>query len=216
MRALLILLAAVCAGGCSLVGGIEAVDEHIYRIPAGSPVEVAGERRKGVQLVVKDTHADVFVNSQKIIFSSDGIEQGYYQFASWAESPPKRFSTLLVLALEQSGLFDSVTSIGAGALGNYQLNTSMLECYHDTSTKPGAARVRIRAELVEAVSRKFVEQSLFESRVELKSYDARGAVDAITEALQKAIGDIVRWLDQQDYSAVKTQTDVVVTPSQSQ
>lgn len=200
MRAL-ILLVLLSLSACSLVGGFQAVDEHLYRIPAVS-VEPVAARREGVQLVVKDMQSDVFLNSQKIIFSADGIEQGFYQYANWAEPPPKRFTTLLLMALDQAALFQSATSISAGAIGNYQLNTVMLECFHDTSSKPGKARIKVRAELVEALSRKLVAQRLFETDVELKSYDARGAVDGISEAMQKMIREIVGWLDRQDYKLI--------------
>jgi len=177
---------------CSL--SVDAFSIKFYQLPDVTVEPLpASAHRAGVLLAVRETRANALINSHKILFSSDGVEQGAYQYASWGEPPPKRFTTLLISALESSGLFDSVTHIANSTLNNFQLSSEILELYHDTSNKPGTVKLKVRVELMETLSRRLAAQNVFAVEKKLDSYDARGAVDATAAAVGEAINEIVQW-----------------------
>ena len=193
-----ILKAAVACAASALLSGcalsVDAFSVKFYQLPDVSVAEQpASAHQSGVLLAVRDARANPLINSHKILFSSDGVEQGFYQYASWAEPPPKRFTALLISALESSALFDSVTHIANSTLNTFQLNTEILELYHDTMSQPGVTKVKVRIELVETVSRRLAAQKVFSVEKKLDSFDARGAVDATGAAVQQVINDIVLW-----------------------
>lgn len=198
MRQFFGLLLLLSLTSCSSLLGVTAEEHHWYQIPAMAaftPVEASNLSSK--RLLVKDARADSFVNTHKIIFSADGVEQGSYQFASWVEPPPSRFTQLLVQGLGESKIFTSVSPLSSSTLADLQLNTGILECYHDTSSAPGQAKIRIVVELVNMKNWSLVEQTTFERAVPVAAYDSRGAVDALAKAVHLLVGDIISWLSRQ-------------------
>jgi len=147
----------------------------------------------GVRLALRPMVASQLNNSQRILFSSDGVEQGYYQFANWAEPPPKRITAILLDAFEASKIFDSVSFAWNSATADYVLVSELVECLHDTSTEPGKAKVRIRAELVRLSTRELIAQRSFSAEVPVASYDARGSVEAITSAVHTIGFQMLDW-----------------------
>ncbi len=189
---LITFVAAATLSACSL--SVDAFSVKFYQLPDVAVQSLPPNmHHSGVMLAVREARANPLINSHKILFSSDGVEQGFYQYASWAESPPKRFTALLISALEHSGAFDSVTHIANSTLNTYQLNTEILELYHDTADRPGMAKIKVRIEVVETVTRRLAAQQVFASEKKLDSYDARGAVDAMGAAVNEVIGEIVQW-----------------------
>ena len=196
-RVQFILLAAyvmLTFGGCSMLFGVEAWDEKLYQIPEVRLSSDGGyKHQSGIRLTVRPTISSQLINSQRILFTSDGIERGFFQFANWAEPPPKRITSLLVQALGESKIFDSVSLASTSAAADYQLVTELLECIHDTSSSPGNAKVRIRVEMINLSSRELVGQRTFSKEVEVESYDARGTVEAISKAIHGIIEEILQW-----------------------
>jgi ABC-type uncharacterized transport system auxiliary subunit len=148
-------------------------------------------------LLIKNTAADSFINSNRIIFGDSEYERGFYRFASWVESPSTRFSTLLLTAIEKSGIVRNVSRSTGTVLGTVQLNTEMIECYHLTTPGRGVGKVKVRAELLSLQNRSVIAVKEFSSEVPVKSYDAEGAVVAISSALNQIVVEMVPWLNEQ-------------------
>lgn len=184
----------LCFGGCSSLFGVQALDGKLYQIPElRLSSDVAYKRQSGIRVSVRPAISSQLLNSQKILFTSDGVEQGFYQFASWAEPPPKRVTSLLLQALEDSHIFDAVLFASTSAAADYQIVTELVECVHDIKESPGVARVRIRVEMINISSRELAGQRTFNKEVPVQSYDARGAVDAMTAAMHELVKEILEW-----------------------
>jgi ABC-type uncharacterized transport system auxiliary subunit len=180
--------------GCSMFFHIEPHERKYYQLPEVhlDPPEEAGACP--LNLVIKDSRADSFVFSHKIVFSSSPYEQGFYQYASWVESPPIRLPQILIAALEESGRFRSVSHISSAVTGDMQMSSVLLEFYQDTSAEPGSVHVKIQAELAGAGGRKFIAQRTFEKEVPAASFDAEGAVQAFSRAVKEIFQDMQLWM----------------------
>jgi ABC-type uncharacterized transport system auxiliary subunit len=149
------------------------------------------------QLLVREAVGNAFIDSYRIIFGADAASRGFYQFAQWVEPPPKRITFLLLERLDRSGVFKSVSRVGSSVLGNRQVNIEVLEFFHDISSRPGEVVVHFRVELVDANSRALLAKEDFKQSIKLKKFNARGAVDAFSEAVNLMLDDIVVWLANQ-------------------
>ncbi len=196
LRLYSLLLILVIFQGCGLIPKLTPSEINYYTI-TGPSKEVKKSNFPSPQvLLIKDTEADTFIKSNKIIFADSSYERGYYRFASWVESPPKKFSTILLLALEESNSFKTVSRSTGSVLGDLQLNTEMIECYHDTSSTlgKGDAVVKIRTELVDLNERTIIDRKEFSAVIPVHSYDASGAVQGIDVAINKIVIEIVNWV----------------------
>jgi len=148
----------------------------------------------GRTLLVLDTVATPFYDTDNLAFSRAPGTRGYYQFARWTERPGKRFGDLLRARLEAQGEFATIATAGGHVRGELLLDTELTEFYHDAQTAPGSVLVVLRAELVDLKSRSLLGRKQFERRVEAASYDAAGAADGFNQAVSGIIDDLTAWL----------------------
>jgi cholesterol transport system auxiliary component len=152
--------------------------------PAGPPSPV---------LLVLDTTASGFYDSDQLVFSRTPGTRGQYQFARWTERPGKRLADLLRARLDRQGNW-RVAGAGGYVRGDLMLDTELVEFYHDASTTPGSLRMVLRAELVDLRQRSLVGRQTFEQSVPLASYDAAGAAQAANQAVARMLDALTAWL----------------------
>ena len=187
----LILLASLLAG-CSLPGKPKESATYFVLNDPG-PVQRSATTHPGI-LLVREMDASVFYQDNRLTYSRTPATRGHYQFAYWSESPAQRLSWMLRQRLEAAGVFDTVIHLGAGVVGDYLLNTRLIDFYHDAATPPGAALLLLDAELVRRDTAVLVEHRIFVAQVPAASFDAEGAADALGRAANQVIDEIVNWL----------------------
>ena len=180
--------------GCSAFFSVASYEHKFYQLPDNQAPAPDVHPHCPLGLVVRDGRANPFINSHKIIFASNGYEQGFYQFGSWVEPPPKRISALLITDLDQTKLFDSVSHISDSARGDLELSLEIQEFYHDTKEHPGTANIKIDCDLLSTRTRKITAHRTFSKSIELKSYSADGAVEALAQGTEQVLNEIVDWL----------------------
>lgn len=153
----------------------------------------AHERSNAPTLLVPDTTAGGFYDTDQLVFSRSTGTRGQYQFARWTERPGKRFADLLRARLDRLGRY-RVAAVGGYVRGDLMLDTRLVEFYHDASSKPGTMRLELRAELVDLRHRTLLGRRTFEQRVPLASYDAAGAAQASNVAVGRVLDDLSGWL----------------------
>src|SRR5690606_8678856 len=99
--ALTLAALALLLGGCINIGdksGGPAVVHYVLSDPAAAgAVAPAPERPADVlpTLLVLDTTAGSFYDTEQLVFSRSAGTRGQYQFARWTERPGKRFADLM-------------------------------------------------------------------------------------------------------------------------
>jgi cholesterol transport system auxiliary component len=139
-------------------------------------------------LLVHPTSVSAFYDTQRLVFSRAEGQRAYYQFAAWTERPGRAFSELLIRRLGAS----STTS---GIKGDLILHTRLEELYHDAGSNPGAVRIAVSVELVDAAGRLVGERRRFSRSAPATSENAAGAVEAANRAVTEVLDEIVAWVE---------------------
>ena len=148
-------------------------------------------------LRVREMRAGRFIDSQRIVFSSNARTRGYYQFAFWVDPPPRRISFLLESALDDSRFFNAVVRESSGIAADYELVTEIIDFYHDTEKRPGSAKIKVQAELVDLSNRQVKARKVFYAEANASSYNVEGAIDGFQSALNEVIVGIIFWIEQE-------------------
>lgn len=199
MKLTAIVIASVLGlSGCvnlGLDGGGKDAAEIVYYVledagrqatPASSPAERV--------LVLVDTQAGAFYDTDGMAFSKQPGTRGYYQFARWSERAGKRFSDLLLNRLEMEKTYSAVASTSSNVRGDLLLTTDIVEFFHDANQQPGVARMELRAELVDLKTRSLVARKTFSQSVAVTGFDAAGAHKALNQAATQTLNDMLDWL----------------------
>lgn len=146
-------------------------------------------------LLVAPTTASSFYETQEIVYSRAPGVRAYYQLHAWTERPARRITELLVTRLEREGLFKTVAAAVSGVQGSLVLNTHLVEFYHDAADPPGSVKVTITAELMDPALRVLLARRTFDRSARAATYDAAGAVHALSGAVTAILDDIASWVD---------------------
>lgn len=179
-------------GGCSLNGPRQATTWYVLEDPG----QMAAAPRPVWQdtLLLRETDAPAFYQGPALIYSRAAGTRGQYQYARLTEWPAPRIAQLLRQRLEQAALFQAVAPLGAGVSGGYQLNTRLLDFYHDARQAPGEVILVLEAELIRRADARLLARTRIETRAPAASHDAAGAAGAANAALGQALDRISVWL----------------------
>jgi len=190
----LILLSMLALSGCSLPGKPrQGVSYYVLTDPG--PVAPSPTTHPGT-LLLREMEAPPFYQDARLAFSRAAGTRGQYQFAQWSEPLPSRLNWMLRQRLEAAGVFQHVAPLGSGVLGDYQLNTRLIDFYHDASASPGVALTTLEAELVRRANGELLDRRIFVAQVPVVSYDAAGAADALGQCANQVMDELVVWLGQ--------------------
>lgn len=186
-----VLVALVLAGCGSLPGPGQPVTHYVLNNPG--PVEHVGHTHPGV-LLLREMDASAFYQSPGLAFSRQPGTRSHYQFAQWAELPAKRLTWLLRQRLETAGVYTTVAPLASGVIGDYQLNTRLIDFYHDASSPPGTVFLLVEADLVRRSKGELVARQMFVAQKPVSTFDAAGAAEAMNRATNEVIDEIAVWL----------------------
>ena len=81
--------------GCSLGIDFTPKEQTFYTIAERPGIASSSAEKLSFDLAIRETGATPFLSGRKIIFGQTPQTRGFYQFASWVEPLPKRFSAIL-------------------------------------------------------------------------------------------------------------------------
>jgi cholesterol transport system auxiliary component len=186
---------ALLLAGCTSLPGRSGQPSTSYVLTSPGPVVHATHTNPAV-LLLRDMDASTFYQSPSLAFSREPGTRAHYQFAKWTELPAKRLTWLLRQRLETAGVFATVAPLGAGVVGEYQLNTRLIDFYHDASSQPGSVFLIVEAELVRRAKGTLVAHQAFVAQQPVATFDAAGAAAAMDRAANQVIDEIAVWLEQ--------------------
>lgn len=189
----LLMLAALLAGCLRMPGPGQAVIYHVLTDPG--PV-VRSPRQHPGTLLVREMDASALYQVPSPVYSREPGTRMHYQFVRWSEPPAKRLTWLLRQRLEAAEVFAVVSPLGGGVRGDYQLNTRLVDFYHDTATPPGVVLLVLEAELLRRTDARLLERRMFVAQQPVSSHDAAGATEAMGRAANRVIDELTLWLAQ--------------------
>lgn len=189
---LLILVVLVLLGGClRMPGPGQAVTYHVLTDPG--PVVRSPGTHAGT-LLVREMDAPALYQVPSPVYSREAGTRTHYQYARWSEPPAKRLTWLLRQRLEAAGVFETVSPLGGGVRGDYQLNTRLVDFYHDTASPPGDVLMLLEAEVLRRTDARLLERRMFVAQQPVASHDAAGATEAMGRAANRVIDELTLWL----------------------
>ncbi|MFA5082450.1 MAG: ABC-type transport auxiliary lipoprotein family protein [Hydrogenophilaceae bacterium] len=192
MKNLLWLLPLIWLSGCSALPG-PAQPATYYVLNDPGPVASSPRTLPGV-LLLREMDASAFYQEPRLAYSRIPGTRANYEFAYWTELPAKRLSWLLRQRLEAARTFAAVAPLSGGIIGDYQLNTRLIDFYHDASTPPGTVLLLVEAELVRRDRGVLLGRRIFVSQQPVAAFDAGAAAQAMNRAANQVLDEIVAWL----------------------
>jgi cholesterol transport system auxiliary component len=195
MKPILGVLLALSLAACGLAGPQRATTWYVLDDLAPAVAASADPQPAWPgALLVMDTQSPGFYEDSALAYSRTPGTRGHYRYARLLDLPAQRATQLMRQRLERMGLFQTVAAPGAGIFGRYQLNTRLLDFYHDASQPPGAVRLVLEVELVSREDARRIAQIRIDTRAPTPSADATGAAKASSQALTQALDQLVAWL----------------------
>lgn len=179
------------AGRGALPGPSQPVTHYVLTDPG--PVAQAAKARPGT-LLLREMDASAFYQEPRLAYSRVPGTRANYEFAYWTELPGKRLTWLLRQRIEAAGAFASVAPLSGGIIGEYQLNTRLIDFYHDAASPPGVVLFLVEAELVRRDQGRLLGRKVFVAQQPVVTYNAEGAAEAMNRAANQVIDEIVAWL----------------------
>jgi cholesterol transport system auxiliary component len=192
-RAAVLLVLISGLGGCSLPFNLKPSATANYVLTDEADLSCSGIKVGG-QLLVREMTGSGYAESHRIVFSRKPNERGSYQFAFWTETPSKQLTDLLIRKLQECEVFAVVARAGSGAVGDMQLNSELVDFYHDLSQGKGVVKVMVRAELIELKTRRVISGTQFTRTEPVLTENVEGAVTAFNRAASQVRGELMSWL----------------------
>ncbi len=135
-------------------------------------------------------------DSDRMVYTRDGVGHAYYQYANWSERPLRRLLTLAERRLALEAGVQAVAPSVSGVRGDLLLTIYLDELVHDHTTQPGEMRLGTRAELLNWRRRTLLARRDFQLTAPLTRADARGANQAANQALTAWLDILTPWVKQ--------------------
>lgn len=197
-----LLISALALSGCVNLGmdsgGKDAPEITYYVLEdagrAAAPAAMSAVAPTARVVVLSDTQAAAFYDTDGMAYSRQSGTRAYYQFARWSERSGKRFTDLLLARLEQEKVFSAVALTSSNVRGDWLLITEIIEHYHEAGQAPGVVKMELRAEVVDLKTRSLLSRKTFSQSVTAGSYDAAGAHKAFNQAATQTLNEMLDWL----------------------
>ena len=195
LRRMRVGLAILSLGGCGVLPGTARKPATYFILTDPGPL-VFGAFTHRATLLLREMDVPAFYQVPRLAYSREAATRNHYEYARWSEPVGQRLTWLLRQRIEGSRVFDSVATLGSGVLGDYQLNTRLVDFYHEASAPPGVVLLVLEAELIHRESARLIDHRLVVSQIPVARHDAAGAADAMGIAANQAIDEVILWLEQ--------------------
>ena len=159
----------------------------------GQVAPSASASRIDAVLMVSTGTAPALFDSERMVFTRDGVGRSYYHHASWSGRPSRRITELAEARLSSTDDYRAVVQSVAGVRGDLLLTLRIDELTHDDSVQPGQMRLAVVAELVDWRHRRFIQRQRFEHSAPVVTADAQGASQAANVAATALLDSLAVW-----------------------
>jgi cholesterol transport system auxiliary component len=146
-------------------------------------------------LLLTTGDSQALYESDRIVFTPDGVSRSYYQYANWSERPGRRILSLAETRLAGGGGFRSVARTTGAVRGDLILTLRLDELAHHVAAPPGELRLALNAELVDWRSRILLARRRFVQSVPVTSFGAPGAARAANVAVTAVLDALGEWVE---------------------
>jgi len=184
------MLVCVALSGCALFGsGKKPLDQYDL---SPSPHVSLGQRLE-VQIVINRPSAARSLDTERILVKSSSAKLAYYPGAAWSDRLPQLVQGRLVEAMQNSGRFRAVGDDRDKIHNDIQLLSNIRVFHVDVAGEVVTARIEIFMKLVDGRSQRILSSRKFSASSVAAGDSADAAIEALNQAHQKIIPQIVKW-----------------------
>jgi len=190
----LLLLTFLIFTGCSVTNA--PITE--YRIaPQVKSIDYSSSLCKDKSLKVAQVFSLSSLRSKKMNYALHDYQEFSFTESEWAISPNKSITKAIVKSVRASDIFSNVTSFKSRSSSDMILETSVEDFmqYFTNRDEKSYVNVVMSMTLIDAKSSKSVATKTFTKRVDVKSMNAYGGVNALNTALETILQEQNVWLE---------------------
>ncbi len=146
-------------------------------------------------LKVAQSFSTTAIMSVKMNYAQGSHKQYVYSESQWADSPDRAINAEIVKLLQTTKLFKSVLTSKSRSQSDLILEINIedfMQYFNDDASKSYVNAV-ISLSLLDTATNSVIATNTFESRVDTKSLDADGGVEALNKALIDVLEQINIW-----------------------
>lgn len=192
MRIILIIL-TILFSGCT------TIKPHVaeYRVVAKDlKIGNAATGCKEKSLKVAQAFSSNSLMSLNMDYTESNNRVFSYSQSQWLESPNSLVSAELLKSIRDSELFSSVHSSKSRVKSNLVLETNIEEFmqFYSQDMKSSFVHVVVSLTLIDAKTNSVIADKTFSSKLDAKTVDAKGGVEALSSALSEIVSQNIEWL----------------------
>ncbi|MCC6135013.1 MAG: ABC-type transport auxiliary lipoprotein family protein [Candidatus Contendobacter sp.] len=188
----MMLLGTLTLAGCTLPQD-NSPPPQTYLLEVGAFTPPPARRSGSKTLLVTVPKAAPGFDSNRIAYTKEPLKLDYYQSNVWSDTPAKMLLPVLVRAFEGTGAFKAVVSPPAPALANLRVDVDVIRLQQEFTGPPSQVRFTARIKVVDMKSGHVLGTQVFEALEPAPSEDAYGAARAANGAVQKVLGEMIRF-----------------------
>lgn len=194
MKILLTLITVFLFVGCTTMKPhvtefrVITKDTHIKSISKGC---------KENSLKISQAFSSASLLSLNMDYTESNNQIFSYSQAQWQESPNSFITSALYKSIRDSALFKSVHSFKSRVKSDFVLEIDVEEFmqFYTKDMSSSYVNVIISLSLVDAKTNTVVKANKFSSKIDTKTQDADGGVEALSLALDEIISKNIEWLE---------------------
>jgi ABC-type uncharacterized transport system auxiliary subunit len=189
-QAALVILIAASAAGC---GGSRPV--KYYVLDAGPAPAVSAAPQIPVNLLVSRVSAAHLYRDDRLVYGSNDVQLGTYEYERWAEPPAGMMEDLVIKTLRATGSYRSVSRIASNLRGDYIVRGQLFAL--DEVQSPGlSARFSFQMELYDPKSGTTVWSSSYTHDEPVNGKKVSDVVEAMDRDVRAGVTQLIGELGQ--------------------
>jgi ABC-type uncharacterized transport system auxiliary subunit len=189
LAATAILLAASVAG----CGGSRPV--KYYVLDAGPAPAISAAPQVPVTLLVSRVTAAHLYRDDRLVYGSNDVELGTYEYERWAEPPAGMMEDLVIKTLRASGNYRSVSRIASNLRGDYIVRGQLFSL-DEVQSNGLAARFSFQMELYDPKSGSTVWSSSYTHDEPVNGKTVSNVVEALDRNVKAGLAQLTGQLNQ--------------------
>ena len=171
---------------CTALQPPQAEQSSTYVLEA-MPAAGAPRPKRDLVLEVSAPRARPGFDTPQIAYTQRAHALEYFARNRWADTPARMLAPQIAQALEHSGGFRAVVQAPSLAAAHLRLETELVRLQQEFGARPSRVRLTVRAQLIDADSRRVLASAAFDETEAAPGDDPYGGVLAANRALPRLL-----------------------------
>jgi ABC-type uncharacterized transport system auxiliary subunit len=188
-------IAVGCFAVATIAGCGATHPTKYYALGAPAPPPAAAPSQGSPRLLVGHISSSHLYLEDRVVYASNEVEMGTYEYERWSEPPVDMLQDMLVADLRATGQYRAVSRVGSASRGDYVVR-GRLEAFDEIDKPSLAARFSFRLELFDPKSGAVVWSGAYSHDEPVQGKTVSDVVQALDHNVQAGMQQLVSGLGQ--------------------